>query len=181
MRTPTQIPKRIVYFRVARPAIDFALLLGALLVLMFLQNASPEQQFNETKNLRIQPNVLAEKALLIEEQFSTETSLWKAWGSWINTNQPDSGQCLIETKPAPIEKPFYLLCFGKQAPGSGSNRSLSSDILDNNVLVAPKTERATRSSRPTKTAAEPVYRVQGWMITRQGQKTFDPAQNKWLP
>lgn len=95
----TTTTRRIVGFRWVRPAIDLALLLTALFALIALRNMEIEQQLNQKPNLQIQQSVPVRKTLFLEQQFNTEADLWQTWSTWINTKQPDSGQCLVETKP----------------------------------------------------------------------------------
>jgi hypothetical protein len=175
------ITQRIVYFRMLRPVLDLAILLAALAVLICLRNLEAEQQLNKKPNLRIQQQVPASKALFIEEQFNTENDLWQAWGSWIDSNQPSSGQCLVETKPAPIEMQFYLLCFGKEGVGKRQAEPIPNTLNDKNIFVQPKAPRAIPAEKITAKVDKPTYKVQGWINTTQGTKTFDPDQKKWLP
>ena len=177
----TTTTRRIVGFRWVRPAIDLALLLTALFALIALRNMEIEQQLNQKPNLQIQQSVPVRKTLFLEQQFNTEADLWQTWSTWINTQQPDSGQCLVETKPAQVDTPFYLLCFSKEPASTRSNIAINNTLPGKNLFVAPSMPTATKTEKPAAKISAPAYKVQGWIITQQGQKTFDPVQKKWLP
>lgn len=173
--------RNIVRFRWVRPVIDLALLLVVLFVLVALRNMEIEQQLNHKPKLQIQQSVPVKKTLLLEQHFNTEDDLWQSWINWINTQQPGSGQCLLETRSSPVKTPFYLLCFGKEPASTRSNIAINNTLPDKNLFVAPSMPTATKAEKPTAKISAPTYKVQGWIITQQGQKTFDPIQKKWLP
>lgn len=177
----TTTTQRIVGFRWVRPAIDLALLLVALFALIALRNMEIEQQLNQKPNLQFQQSVPVRKTLFLEQQFNTEADLWQTWTTWINTKQPDSGQCLVETKPAPVDTPFYLLCFGKEPSSTRSNVAINNPLPGKNLFVATSIPTATKAEEPAAKISAPAYKVQGWIITQRGQTTFDPVQKKWLP
>jgi hypothetical protein len=173
--------RNVVRFRWVRPAIDLSLLLITLFVLIALRNMEIEQQLNHKPKLQIQQSAPVKKTLFLEQQFNTEKDLWQSWINWIDTQQPGSGQCLIETRFTQNKTPFYLLCFGKERASARSNIAPNNNLPDNNLFVVPSLSTATKAEEPTEKISAPTHKVQGWMITRQGQKTFDPVQKKWLP
>ena len=171
----------IVWFRQVRPVIDLALLLAVLFALITLRTMDLEQQLNNKPTLKIPESISTTETLFLEQHFYEESDLWQTWITWINTQQPASGQCVVETKPALVKTPFYLLCFGKAPVDSPSTRVVSDTPPSENLFVLTAAPSAIQAIEPAKNISEPAYTVQGWMITKQGQKTYDPVQKKWLP
>jgi hypothetical protein len=181
MSKPNLTTQRIVYFRMARPLLDFAMLVIALVALIGFRNMEMEHQLNHKPNLRIQQQVPVQKALFTEEKLNSEADLWQAWGTWINTHQPSSGQCILETRATQNESPFYFLCFGKEGTGKRRADPIPKALADKNIFVQAKVQRTVKQEKQPGKISPPVYKVQGWVNTEQGQKTFDPIQKKWLP
>lgn len=181
MSALTTTTQQIVWFRRVRPLFDLTLLLAILFALITLRNMDIEQQLDNKPNLKIRETASTTETLFLEQHFNEESDLWQSWTTWINTLQPGSGQCLMETKSAVVDTPFYLLCFGKAPTDVRPTPLFSKASPSENLFVPPVAPRTIQTIEPAKQISEPAYRVQGWMITKQGQKTFDPTQKKWLP
>ena len=173
--------RQMVRFRMVRPLIDLLLLLAAMYAFIQLNHLDFEQKIKQKTNLRIQSKPAPTKALYVEEKFDTEANLWLSWSEWIQTNQPGSGQCLIETKANSIEQPFYLLCFGNHTSGDHATLPKNYNGPEQNLLIVRQVSNTPKVKKTPPITAAPEHKIQGWMITGEGQKTFDPAQGKWLP
>lgn len=173
--------QRIIWFRWVRPALDLVLLLAAFFALITLRNIEIEQQLNNKPSLKIQETTPTTETLFLEQHFNEESDLWRTWITWINTKRPGSGQCVLEIKPAAVKTPFYLLCFAKAPTNIRSTLLLSESPPSEHLFVPPTASGTTQPIAAESKISEPAYKVQGWMITKQGQKTFDPVQKKWLP
>lgn len=173
--------RQMVSFRRACPLIDLVLLLAATYAAIHMHQLDFDQKLNQKTNLRIQSKQSPAKALYLEERFDTENRLWLGWSAWIQENQPGSGQCLIHTTASSIDKPFYLLCFGNHVSGDNAILPKNYNGPAQNLLIIPQVSRTAEAEKtsPDKKSAE--HTIQGWMITGQGQKTYDPVQGKWLP
>lgn len=186
--------------RCARPAIDFGLLVLALLLFLYFDEISVRGEIEENRPNRIEralspplstPSTHREnqqKPVSIDQQFSTETDMWNTFSSWLQVAETTSGHCRFETRPELNQTPYALRCMGSS--NTTNNRPGKTvgpgTLFESNILVTPEkvarptNQRNETHDQPVAAENNPV-RVSGWINTPSGRRYFDPASKKWLP